>query len=171
MPFQNYRKNYKKNYGNLQKKKWASLMRDVPLTTVVIDPTATGGSYATMVLNAAETATPTPTILKVKYPKISVDFAFDATLLNNGFACIMYVPQGVVINSGLPVLHPEWIMAWRNVPNDVTSTHHEIMLSSSMSRNLQSGDSIVLLFSFYNAATGPTSLRISARHSCVLRNN
>ena len=123
MPYQNYRKNYKKNYGNLQKKKWASLMRDVPLTTVVIDPTATGGSYATMVLNAAETATPTPTILKVKYPKISVDFAFDATLLNNGFACIMYVPQGVVINSGLPVLHPEWIMAWRNacVPKIIKS--------------------------------------------------
>ena len=100
-----------------------------------------------------------------------VDFAFDATVLNNGFCCFLYVPQGVVINSGLPVLHPEWIMAWRNIPNDVSSTHHPIMLSSSMSRNLQSGDSIVLLFSFYNAATGPTSLRISARHSCVLRNN
>ena len=59
MPYQNYRKNYKKNYGSLQKKKWSSLMRDVPLTTVVIDPNATGGSYATMVLNSTETANPT----------------------------------------------------------------------------------------------------------------
>ena len=171
MPYQSYRKNYKKNYGNLQKKKWASMMKDIPLSNVVIDPNATGGSYITMVANSAETAVPTPTILKVKHAKLSLDFVFDATVLNNGFCCFLYVPQGVVINSGLPVLHPEWIMAWRNIPNDVSSTHHPIMLSSSMSRNLNSGDSIVLLFSFYNSAVSPTSLRISARHSCVLRNN
>ena len=56
MPYQNYRKNYKKNYG--QKKKWASMMKDIPLSNVVIDPTSTGGSYITMVANSAETAVP-----------------------------------------------------------------------------------------------------------------
>ena len=169
MPYQNYRKNYKKNYG--QKKKWASMMKDIPLSNVVIDPHATGGSYITMVQNSAETAVPTPTILKVKHAKLSLDFVFDATVLNNGFCCFLYVPQGVVINSGLPVLHPEWIMAWRNIPNDVSATHHQVMLSSKLSRNLNSGDSIVMLFSFYNNASSPTTASVSARYSCVVRNN
>ena len=38
-------------------------------------------------------------------------------------------------------------------------------------RNLNSGDSIVMLFSFYNSAASPTTARVTARYSCVLRNN
>ena len=34
MPYQNYRKNYKKNF--IQKKKWASIMKDIPSTNVQI---------------------------------------------------------------------------------------------------------------------------------------
>ena len=41
MPYQNYRKNYKKNY--FQKKKWASIMKDIPSTNVQIPGQSTGG--------------------------------------------------------------------------------------------------------------------------------
>ena len=44
MPYQNYRKNYKKNYGNLQKKKWASFMKEIPNALVNIAAGITGGA-------------------------------------------------------------------------------------------------------------------------------
>jgi len=168
-----YRKSYKpyrKNYGS-NKKKWSPIMRDVPFTNYVISNNTTDGGFATMVSNSSETSTPTPTILKVKHCKISVDFKFDASVLNNGFCCVMFVPQSITPTAGLPILHPEWILAWRNIPNEVDATHHQIMLQSTMSRNLNSGDSIVLLFSFYNSTGSPTSFSVTARHSCVVRNN
>ena len=42
MPYQNYRKNYKKNF--IQKKKWASIMKDIPSTNVQIPGQSTGGA-------------------------------------------------------------------------------------------------------------------------------
>ena len=37
-------------------------------------------------------------ILKVKHCKLSLDFVFDATVLNNGFCCFCMYPQGVTVN-------------------------------------------------------------------------
>ena len=168
---QSYYKNYKKNYGNLQKKKWAPIMRDILPTQVSIPANATDGAYYTLVANANETTIPTSTILKVKHLKVSLDCVFDSTYLSNGFCCIMYVPQGINPSAGMPILHPEWLLAWRNIPNDVTSTHHPIMLNSSLCRNLNSGDSIVCYLSFRNESVGPTNFFYTSRFSGVVRNN
>ena len=167
-----YYKPYKSNYRSYSnKKKWSPLMRDIPATSYPLGPTATDGSYITVVSNAPETATPTPTVLKAKHLKVSLDCLFDATVLNNGFCCLCFVPQGIIPTIGIPIVHPEWVMAWRNIPNDVGSSHHNIMLTTSMTRNLNSGDSIVILWSFYNSATGPTTVNFTGRYSGVVRNN
>jgi len=170
-----YKKNYrpfKSNYSSYAgKKKWAPLMRDIPKTMFSIQPTATDGTFATLVSNSNETSNPTPTILKVKHVKASIDVSVNATALHNGFACIMYCPQGITPSAGMPVIHPEWILSWRNLTNDVSATHHNHMLSSSMCRNLNSGDSIILMITYYNDAVSPTTFYFSSRFSCVVRNN
>ena len=69
-----YRKNYKKNYGNFQKKKWASFLKDITPANVQIPAESVSGGAATLVVNAAQDATPTPTIIKVKHCKLAFDF-------------------------------------------------------------------------------------------------
>ena len=171
MPRSSY-KPYKRNYRSYSnKKKWAPVLRDIPATQYPIGPTSTEATYFTCVENSAETATPTPTIIKVKHLKLSLDILADATVLNNGFCALIYLPQGYTFNAGLPIQHPEWILGWRNIPNVVSATHHNIMLNSSLSRNLNSGDKVICMFSFYNSATGPTTFGFTARYSCVVRNN
>ena len=91
MPYQNYRKNYKKNF--IQKKKWASIMKDIPSTNVQIPGQSTGGAVATIVANAADSAVPTPTIIKVKHVRVAFDFTSAQYYFNGGFLCIMFVPQ------------------------------------------------------------------------------
>ena len=165
-------KPYKSNYRSYAgKKKWAPLMNDIVPTDYSISPQQIGGTFVTLVSNSLETAVPTPTILKAKHLKVALDFKFDATVLSAGFCALLYVPQGYAITSGICNSHPEWILAWRNIPNVVSATHHDIMLSSSMCRNLNSGDKIIVYFSFYNAAPGPTTMNISGKFSGVVRNN
>ena len=165
-------KPYKSNYRSYAgKKKWAPVMRNVVSTSYTIANETTDGTFFTLVSNSVETSNPTPTIIKAKHLKVSVDFVFDSTVLSNGFCCLIYVPQGITPTAGLPILHPEWMLAWRNIPNDVTAHHHNIMLQSSMCRNLNSGDSIVCYFSFNNLALGPTALNFTGRYSAVVRNN
>ena len=83
MPYQNYRKNYKKNF--IQKKKWASIMKDIPSTNVQIPGQSTGGAVATIVANAADSAVPTPTIIKVKHVRVAFDFTSAQYYFNGGF--------------------------------------------------------------------------------------
>ena len=55
---------------------------------------------------------PTPTIIKVKHVRVAFDFTSAQYYFNGGFLCIMFVPQGTP-DAGTPLLHPEWIMAWK----------------------------------------------------------
>ena len=66
-----YYKNYKKNYSS-NKQKWASFMKEIPKTIVQMVP-GTAGSFATIVANSNEGATPTPTILKIKHLRVVAD--------------------------------------------------------------------------------------------------
>ena len=68
----------------------------------------------------------------------------------------MFVPQGVTPTINSPIQHPEWVLAWRGLET----------------RNLNSGDSIVVLWSGYNIGeSGSIGFNSFARFSCVVRNN
>ena len=168
-----YYKNSKKNYGNLQKKKWASYMKEITPANTPINAGTVGGGYASCVINSTQDATPTPTIIKVKHCKVSFDF-FTSSLFNQGFVCLMFVPQGVTPTISSPVQHPEWVMAWRGLETSSTDSLKgtQVMLGSKLSRNLNSGDSIVVLWSGYNIGeSGQIGFNSFARFSCVVRNN
>ena len=170
MPYQNYRKNYKKNF--IQKKKWASIMKDIPSTNVQIPGQSTGGAVATIVANAADSAVPTPTIIKVKHVRVAFDFTSAQYYFNGGFLCIMFVPQGITPDAGTPLLHPRMDYGLKGIELDAqTPAGKQVMLSSNLSRNLNSGDSIVLLWSARNTTEGAIGVTYYARTSCVVRNN
>ena len=58
--------------------------------TIVQMVPGTAGSFGTIVANANEGATPTPTILKVKHLRVAADLYVDSTALNGGFVCLLY---------------------------------------------------------------------------------
>ena len=164
-----YYKNYRKNYSS-NKKKWASFMKEIPKTIVQMVP-GTAGSFATIVANSNEGATPTPTILKVKHLRVAADLYIETTNLNGGFVCLMYLPQGTVPGANTALLHPEWVLCWKGIQVNSATGHNLVQFSSSLSRNLNSGDSIVLYFSFFNPLEQNIPITFEARCSCVVRNN
>ena len=83
-------------------------MKEIPKTQAQMAP-GTSGSYATIVSNSNEGATPTPTIIKVKHLRVAADLYIESTALNGGFVCIMYLPQGTVPSANTALLHPEWV--------------------------------------------------------------
>lgn len=166
-----YYKPYKRNYSS-NKKKWASFMKDIPSTNVTIPGQSTGGAVATIVSNSSDTAVPTPTIIKVKHIRVAFDFTSAQYYFNGGFLCILFVPQGITPDAGTPLLHPEWVMAWKGIELDAqTPAGKQVMISTSLSRNLNSGDSIVMLWSARNTTAGEIGVTYYARTSCVVRNN
>ena len=174
MPYQNYRKNYKKNYGNLQKKKWASFMKEIQPVVVPCPVTATSFAYATIVANSGESSTPTPTMIKAKHLKVLFDCTAGSTALTNGFLCICFIPQGIAPTAAVPLLHPEWVMAWRGFELEYLSNQvlgKQVQISSNLSRNLNSGDSVVLLWSIFNPSNTDVNLIYHTRFACVVRNN
>ena len=73
------------------------------------------------------------------------------------------------------VLHcctPNGLWPGRSIELDAqTPAGKQVMLSSNLSRNLNSGDSIVLLWSARNTTEGAIGVTYYARTSCVVRNN
>ena len=145
-------------------------MKEIPKTTVPIAP-GTAGSYGTIVANSNEGATPTPTILKVKHLRVAADLYVDTTNLSGGFVCLLYLPQGIVPDANTALLHPEWVLTWKGIPVNSATSHNLMQFSSNLARNLNSGDSIVLYFSFFNGTGNSIPISFQARCSCVVRTN
>ena len=139
--------------------------------TIVQMVPGTAGSFGTIVSNANESATPTPTILKVKHLRVAADLYVDSTALNGGFVCLLYLPQGIVPDANTALLHPEWVLTWKGIQTSSATGHNLVQFSSSLSRNLNSGDSIVLYFSFFNGTSTQVPITFEARCSCVVRKN
>lgn len=131
------------------------------------------GSFFTVASNSSENTVqaPVPTVIKIKHIKCAMDFKTDTTALSNGFCCFLYCPQGITASSAVVLAHPEWMLAWRSIPNDVAASHQTIMLKSNLSRNLNSGDSVVCWFSFLNYGGGDVVVSVTGRATAVVRNN
>ena len=74
------------------------------------------------------------------------------------------------------VIHPEWVLTWRSIDtgNAVSGAtyHQNITMSSSLSRNLNSGDAIKFVLVANNVNSSNTfQMNAVAHFSCVLRNN
>ena len=147
---------YRRRYTRVvkPKKKWASNIK------VWNNDTLNEGTAALLATNSVQdTATPTPSILKVGNFKVSADIFFISSDTLSGFnpVCIgyiVYVPEGwgtsALSFDDLIVKHPEWIMATKTSGSSLSSSSatggrfavDSMNVSTRLKRNLNSGDSI-----------------------------
>lgn len=147
-----------------RRRKWSPTLGQGVLNTRA-EQNSAGFAYTVLCSNSTNQGTnaPVSTIIKVKNFKCVIDIISQSAtsgtgLLRNNFYAIMFVPQGFTITANTPTEHPEWIMVWRTIDFGITSgtalsSSSNLQLSSRLTRNLNSGDQIVLFNSFYNPET------------------
>lgn len=149
----------------VKRRKWSPTLLQNNFTLTAASGTT---AFQTSVLCANSSnqgsTTPVSTIIKVKNFKIVLDITSTSNQLRNNFYAIMFIPQGFQVTSNTPQEHPEWIMVWRTI--DMTSTAstasgtgiQNYQMSSRLTRNLNSGDSVVL----YHSAINPSDSAVSS---------
>lgn len=79
---------------------------------------------------------------------------------------IMYVPEGYAINLDLPFNHPEWIMAYKYIgqSGNYSSGSDFVQpprIKTRLSRRLNTGDSIIFLYSGANVSPSSTNIKFN----------
>lgn len=179
MPRRYYRRT---RYYRYSKKKWSPTLGQGVLNTTAETQT-TGFGYTVLCANSSLQGTnaPVSTIIKVKNFKCVIDIvshtaSATSSYSRNNFYAIMFVPQGFTITATTPTEHPEWIMVWRTTDVSIASSttssiSSNIQLSSRLTRNLNSGDQIVLYNSFYNSDNTANTISNTFYCSFVTCNN
>ena len=135
------------------RKRWASNIKsDVASLSLL---TTTTSSFVTSVVcqNASQSSTPTPVIVKFARLKLKGDIRFSATNVSqftSGMVYAVFVPEGNSLNADLVANHPEYILGWTVLSMD---SGNSFSLTSTLKRNLNSGDSIRLLWTIDTTTT------------------
>ncbi|AXV43459.1 putative capsid protein [Porcine serum associated circular DNA virus 3] len=138
-----YKRYYKKVYP---KKRWASNIFTRNTLVTLGNGAKVASETETLCLNSAQNANPTPVIVKFGRVKVKGDIRTDVASNNNYVSGIMYVvfcPQGMSVDEFLIDNHPEYILGWTQISLD---SGNGFSFSSSLKRNLNSGDKIGILF-------------------------
>lgn len=149
---------YKRYYRKVfPRKRWASNIKSENLNLDL--PTSETSAVSTSFLckNTFQTNTPTPVILKFGRVKIKGDIRMPNDNVAKFTSCMVYcvfVPEGNVLTVDFISKHPEYLLGWTAVSLDSGST---FSLTSTLKRNLNSGDQIQLLFNI-EATTNPSSI-------------
>lgn len=166
------------------KKKWASDIGQGILTINEQEQTGSLTNYVTVTSNkvcgnSESGVFPTPVVLKVGNFKVQIDGHVEGAMdsMRNVVLYLMFIPEGVdpttvyTTNLGakqsIADKHPEWIMGWKRIDvNTSTSSAQTTNLvsmsptsfSSRLKRNLNSGDSIYfVMVSSKDVATAGSS--------------
>lgn len=157
------------------KGRWSANIKKLTTQTI----TATGNSefFATTDLcqNPAQTESSVSQQYTVKNVELNFEFELIAgqTVLTDieGIVCyIMYVPQGMTIDSNYPNYHPEYIMAMRFLgsPNLETADsvaqqpgRNPLRIKTRLARRLQTGDKIILYVNGTNAHPNTVTLNFN----------
>nr|QRV62011.1 capsid protein [ssDNA virus sp.] len=145
-----YKRYYKKVYP---RKRWASNIKSDTLDMTLNTSSTTVFKETLLCKNSAQTELPTPVILKFGRVKIKGDIRFSQTNVSQFTSCMVYclfVPEGSIPTIQLISTHPEYLLGWTAVSLDSGST---FSLTSTLKRNLNSGDSIYVLFSIETTQT------------------
>lgn len=145
-----YKRYYRKIYP---KKRWASNIKS-DTVNLSLGTSATSVSKDELLCrNALQTDYPTPVILKFGRLKLKGDIRFSQTNVSQFTSAMVYclfVPQGTSSSIQLISDHPEYLLGWTSVSLDTGST---FSMTTTLKRNLNSGDNIVLLFSINTTQT------------------
>lgn len=130
----------------------------------------------TLAKNATTNEHVVPPVLKIRHVKTKIivpAVAIDEINCHTDYkAYILFVPQSHAVTYETPSQHPEWVMATTTFGLQHTSTT-SISMSSPVSRNLNTGDSIILLLSRHNHATNvaASTFSITLSYTYVARTN
>lgn len=130
----------------------------------------------TLAKNATTDQHIVPPVLKVRHVKVKLHLpAVDINEINchTGYrAYVLFVPQAHEVTHETPTQHPEWVMATTSFGLQHTAIS-SISLTSPVSRNLNTGDSIVLLLARFNssASTQASAVMTTINYTYVARTN
>ncbi len=128
------------------RKRWASnIVSNNRLVTIDAN-SKIGFAFDVLCTNSSQSSQPTPVLLKFGRIKLKGDVRTDVNNANNFVSAVIYcvyVPQGMTTTSSILTDHPEYIIGWTTISLDSGNT---FSCSSSLKRNLNSGDKILLLF-------------------------
>lgn len=138
-----YRRSYRKIYP---RKRWATNITNSAVGVTINSGSNFGEMTSNICINSGQSIIPTPVILKFGRVKIKGDVRTALDNANNfvtGRMFVCFVPQGLTLNLDLINDHPEYIIGWTTISLDSGNT---FSFSSALKRNLNSGDSIKILF-------------------------
>lgn len=169
------KKTIKKYYR--RKGRWSANIRNISDSQINIE---VGNFYFTTTLTT-NPAQSTSTVSQ-QYTVKNFELSFSLDLNNNAtpnlgsnieniIFYVMYVPQGITVDSNLPIQHPEWIMTYKfmgsidmEVENNnqiglsyIAPRRGPYKIKTRMARRLQTGDSVVLLITGVNKNNGSVS--------------
>ena len=139
-----YRKYYAKR--SYPRKRWASNILTMNTLLTLPNGVKSASEVETLCINSSQSTTPTPVMIKFGRVKVKGDVRTDVDSNNNYVSGIMYVvfcPQGMTVDQFLIDNHPEYILGWTQISLD---SGNSFSFSSSLKRNLNSGDKICILF-------------------------
>ena len=156
--------------------KWSSNIQNIRLTGPVNaatteNPTVFFGDSYTLAQNPGQINTTVSQTFTGK--NIEVSGQLEAEGSSSAFAYgvedityyIMYVPEGYPIGLNLPYQHPEWIMAYKYLGQGMASTTSSTTpppkIKTRLSRKLNTGDSIIFLYTCNNRATSPGTVKFN----------
>lgn len=149
-----YKRYYRKVYP---RKRWASNIKTFS-QLVNISPSSTSNTTSFVVCrNSQSDVTPTPIVLKFGRFRMKGDIrtsAPNAERVTSVNVFVAFVPEGAVIDSTFITKHPEYVLGWTTLSMD---TGNSFSLTSTLKRNLNSGDSIQILFTI-DTSVSPTDV-------------
>lgn len=159
---------------NYPKQKWSINVTDVAIAIFNVASNQFSNNTVNLVVNpsrtsaAGATQTQSASILKVGRFKFRGVLNGASNAYTSVLVYIAYVPEGYSISTGSGIStssignqlfyqHPEWVMAWTRKDYYSNEQSNEISLTSSLKRNLNPGDSIVLCCMNINNSSGSSS--------------
>lgn len=159
------KKYYRRRYR--RRGRWSSNIQPIS-ETFTAEPGVTGNSY-TIAQNPAQSNN----TVSIQYTAKNIEAAFCIETLQSTTGAIddltyyiMYVPQGYTISLDLPLNHPEWIMAYKFIGNSQmyvsNSNPYQVpKIKTRLARRLNTGDSIIFLWTANNNGTSSISFKES----------
>lgn len=154
-------KRYRRVKTVARKAKWNSVMTyyDINIPQLAFNPDSSQfqANYVTVVSNGPTDAgvhsTTTHPVIKVRHLKAQVSIPIiNALHWNRALIGFCYLPQGYTFNNQTIQYHPEWVMCSKPVFAQ-TGVVAVASVTSPLSRNLNSGDSIVFFCNRMNVSS------------------
>jgi len=161
-------KTTRRKFYKRKSNKWASNIVEIEPTTTEV-PTGINILNVPIVKNLNQSVNYASSVFTVKNTEVNLEFEVTSAERNwniEGITYyIMYVPEGMNVSTDYNLQHPEYIMCYKyfGSPNLEGNTDIQqkpvFKVKSRLSRNLNTGDQIILLIKLAN--TGTANIPIS----------